>query len=60
MKELWLFGPIGNTTADRLSKEARLGQDVAAVESLMREFETGRMKRLAESSGGTWEGADLI
>ena len=55
LKELWVFGPLGEGDPDRKAKEAQVEQDVAGVTRLLNALEEGRMKALATEHGGSWE-----
>ncbi len=55
IKELWVFGPLGNEDPDRKSKEAQIERDVKQVSELLNGLEASNMKGLAERHGGTWE-----
>ncbi|KZZ95848.1 hypothetical protein AAL_04144 [Moelleriella libera RCEF 2490] len=55
IKELWIFGPLGQGDADRRAKEAQMEQDVGSVVTLLNELEGGNMRALAERHGGSWQ-----
>jgi hypothetical protein len=55
IKELWVFGPLGQDDPDRKAKEAQIEEDVAQVSALLNGLEAQRMKVLAEGCGGSWE-----
>lgn len=55
IKELWIFGPLGQGDPGRKAKEAQVEQHVQAVAGLLSELEGGKMRALAERSGGTWQ-----
>ncbi|OAQ69918.1 surfeit locus protein 5 subunit 22 of mediator complex domain-containing protein [Pochonia chlamydosporia 170] len=55
IKELWVFGPLGQGDPDRKAKEAQIEEDVSQVSALLNGLEGGRMKELAERCGGSWD-----
>ncbi|PHH92348.1 hypothetical protein CDD83_7726 [Cordyceps sp. RAO-2017] len=55
IKELWVFGPLGEGDPDRKAKEAQIERDVACVSSLLNDIEACSMKAQAEKFGGSWE-----
>ncbi len=55
IKELWVFGPLGNEDPDRKSKEEQIDRDVRQVSELLNGLQAANMKGLAERNGGTWE-----
>ncbi|KAK2598059.1 hypothetical protein QQS21_005770 [Conoideocrella luteorostrata] len=54
IKELWVFGPLGQGDPDRKAREAQIEQDVSQVADLLNTLEDGEMRRLAERWGGSW------
>lgn len=55
IKELWIFGPLGQGAPEKKAMEARIDADVAGVAELMNGLEGKRMQDLAERCGGTWQ-----
>ena len=55
IKELWVFGPLGNEDPERKSKEEQIERDVKQVSELLNGLEASNMKGLAEKHGGSWE-----
>ena len=55
IKELCVFGPLGQGDPDRKAKEAQIEEDVSQVSALLNGLEGGRMKELAERCGGSWD-----
>lgn len=55
IKELWVFGALGQQDPSRQAREAQIERDVSAVAGLLNGIEAGRMTALAEGHGGSWE-----
>lgn len=55
IKELWVFGPLGQGDPDRKAKDAQIEDDVALVSGLLNGLDGRRMRDLAQRCGGTWE-----
>ncbi|KAG6260336.1 hypothetical protein E4U48_008419 [Claviceps purpurea] len=55
IKELWIFGPLGQGTPEKKAMEARIDANVAEVAELMNGLEGKRMQDLAARCGGTWQ-----
>jgi hypothetical protein len=55
IKELWVFGPLGQGDPDRKEKEAQVEQHVAQVSELLNGLDGQRMTALAEKCGGEWQ-----
>ncbi|GAB0135322.1 hypothetical protein EsDP_00003665 [Epichloe bromicola] len=55
IKELWVFGPLGQGNPEKKAKEAQIDEDVAQVAALLNGLESRRMAALAERCGGSWE-----
>ncbi|KJK77246.1 hypothetical protein H634G_06984 [Metarhizium anisopliae BRIP 53293] len=55
IKELWVFGPLGQGDPDRKAKDAQIEDDVALVSGLLNGLDGRRMRDLAHRCGGTWE-----
>ncbi|QPH02416.1 hypothetical protein C2857_006625 [Epichloe festucae Fl1] len=55
VKELWVFGPLGQGNPEKKAKEAQIDEDVAQVAALLNGLEGRRMAALAERCGGSWE-----
>ncbi len=55
IKELWVFGALGQQDPSRAAREVRTERDVAAVAELLNGIEAARMRALAEGHGGAWE-----
>ncbi|KID79643.1 uncharacterized protein G6M90_00g017490 [Metarhizium brunneum] len=55
IKELWVFGPLGQGDPDRKAKDAQIEDDVALVSALLNGLDGRRMRDLAQRCGGTWE-----
>lgn len=54
IKELWVFGPLGQADPDRRAREARLDADVARVAALVDALDVADMKDLAARHAGAW------
>ncbi|CEJ82106.1 hypothetical protein VHEMI02194 [[Torrubiella] hemipterigena] len=54
IKELWVFGPLGQEDTDRKVQEDQIERDVAQVSGLLNTVDAMRMKALAEANGGQW------
>lgn len=55
IKELWVFGSLGQGDPEKKVKEAQIDEDVAQVAALLNGLEGRRMAALAERCGGSWE-----
>ncbi|KHN99735.1 uncharacterized protein MAM_02588 [Metarhizium album ARSEF 1941] len=55
IKELWVFGPLGQDDPERKAKDAQMEEHVAMVSALLNSLDGRRMKELAERCGGSWE-----
>ncbi|XWW97544.1 hypothetical protein V2A60_005528 [Cordyceps javanica] len=55
IKELWVFGALGQQDPSRAARDARIEHDVAAVAELLNGLEATRMGGLAASHGGSWQ-----
>ncbi|KAJ6783238.1 hypothetical protein PWT90_01156 [Aphanocladium album] len=55
IKELWVFGALGQQDPSRKAKEAQIERDVATVAELLNGIEAAKMKTLAAGQGGAWE-----
>ncbi|EFY87619.1 hypothetical protein MAC_06331 [Metarhizium acridum CQMa 102] len=55
IKELWVFGPLGQGDPDRKAKDAQIEEDVALVSALLNSLDGRRMRELAQKCGGSWE-----
>ncbi|KJZ76363.1 hypothetical protein HIM_04092 [Hirsutella minnesotensis 3608] len=54
VKELWVFGPLGQGDPDHRAREAQVESDVARVSALLNDLEAFNMHALAQSHGGSW------
>ena len=54
IKELWMFGPLGQDDQDQKQKEAQIDADVRAVAGLLDGMQARDMAALAERGGGSW------
>lgn len=55
IKELWVFGALGQQDPSRAAREVRIDDDVAAVAGLLNGLDAAGMRALAEEHGGAWE-----
>ncbi|KAG5925435.1 hypothetical protein E4U42_004290 [Claviceps africana] len=55
IKELWIFGPLGQGNPEQKAVETQMDADVAQVAALMNGLEGRKMEELAARWGGTWE-----
>ncbi|ATY59896.1 hypothetical protein A9K55_006250 [Cordyceps militaris] len=55
IKELWVFGALGQQDPSRAARGAQSERDVAAAADLLNRIEAARMTRLAASHGGEWK-----
>lgn len=55
IKELWVFGALGQQDPSRKAREAQIERDVTTVAELLNGLEATKMKTLAEEQGGSWE-----
>ncbi|KAG6039568.1 hypothetical protein E4U41_002413 [Claviceps citrina] len=55
IKELWVFGSLGQGNPEKKAVEALIDADAAQVADLMNRLEAGKMRELAERCGGSWE-----
>ncbi|RDA92043.1 hypothetical protein CP533_1004 [Ophiocordyceps camponoti-saundersi (nom. inval.)] len=55
IKELWVFGPLGDGDPRRKEKEAQIGRDVERVSALLGGIDVARLEALAVENGGTWQ-----
>ncbi|KAF4580884.1 surfeit locus protein 5 subunit 22 of mediator complex domain-containing protein [Ophiocordyceps camponoti-floridani] len=54
IKELWVFGPLGDGDPGRREKEAQVARHVDRVEALIGGFEAAKFEALAGENGGSW------
>ncbi|KAG6008614.1 hypothetical protein E4U21_004254 [Claviceps maximensis] len=55
IKELWVFGSLGQGNPEKKALEAQIDAHVAQVAKLMNGLEGRKMEELAARWGGTWE-----
>ncbi|KAG6006712.1 hypothetical protein E4U54_000125, partial [Claviceps lovelessii] len=55
IKELWVFGSLGQGNPEKRAVETQMDADVAQVAELMNGLEGRKMGELAARWGGTWE-----
>ncbi|KAK8142592.1 hypothetical protein G3M48_008538, partial [Beauveria asiatica] len=54
IKELWVFGALGQQDPSREARGAQIERDVAQAAEMLNGIEETRMRALAEGHGGTW------
>lgn len=54
IKELWVFGPLGQDDPDRRAKEEQIERDAPQAAQALDAMEVRRMVALAERCGGSW------
>ncbi|PFH63212.1 hypothetical protein XA68_16651 [Ophiocordyceps unilateralis] len=55
IKELWVFGPLGDGDPGRKEKEAQVVRDVDRVSALLDGLDTSKLEALAVDQGGSWQ-----